>query len=32
MEVLVIVAMCVASVGVVYYDEEHSENNVHIDW
>ena len=30
MEVIAIVGMGVAAVGVVYYDEEHSENNIHI--
>lgn len=30
MEVLDIVGMCVVAVGVVYYDEEYSENNIHI--
>ena len=30
MEVLAILGMCVAVVGVVYYDEKYSENNIHI--
>lgn len=30
MEVLAIVGMCVVAVGVVYYDDEHGENNIHI--
>lgn len=31
MEILAVVGMCVAAVGVVYYDdEEHNENGIHI--
>lgn len=32
MEIVAVVGVCVAVVGMVYYDEEQIEKHIHIDW